>query len=51
MHLAENKGLIDALKALEHSKCGGLVLTPQFQPYFKDRNHSDWNDLVVKEAV
>jgi phage/plasmid primase-like uncharacterized protein len=46
MHLAENKGLISALKALEHSKCGGLVLTPQCQPYFKGRDHSDWNDLV-----
>lgn len=46
MHLVENKGLISALKALEHSKCGGLVLTPQCQPYSKGRDHSDWNDLV-----
>jgi len=46
MHLTENKGVISALKALEHSKCGGLVLTPQFQTYSKRSDHSDWNDLV-----
>jgi Toprim domain-containing protein len=46
MHLAENKGLISALKALEHSKRGGLVLAPECQPYSKGRDHSDWNDLV-----
>lgn len=46
MHLNENKGVISAFKALEHSRCGGLVLTPQFQTYSKSRDHSDWNDLV-----
>jgi hypothetical protein len=46
MHLTENKGVISALKALEHSRSGGLVLTPQHQAYSKGRDHSDWNDLV-----
>jgi phage/plasmid primase-like uncharacterized protein len=46
MHLTENKGLISALEALKHSKCGGLVLTPQYQPHSKGRDYSDWNDLV-----
>ena len=46
MHLTENKGVISALKALDHSKCGGLVLAPQYHSYFKGRDHSDWNDLI-----
>jgi len=46
VHLTENRGMINALKALEYSKCGGLILTPQFQSYSRSREHSDWNDLV-----
>ena len=46
MHLSENKGVISAFKALERSKCGGLVLTPQFQSYPQGGVHSDWNDLI-----
>ena len=46
MHLSENKGVINAFKALERSTCGGLVLTPQFQAYPGGGDHSDWNDLV-----
>ena len=46
MHLGKNKGMISAFKALEHCKCGGLVLTPQFQACDQSGNYSDWNDLV-----
>lgn len=45
-HLSENKGVNSALKALGRSKCGGLVLIPQFQTYPPCGNHSDWNDMV-----
>lgn len=48
MHLSENKGVISAFKALERSRCGGVVLTPQFQTYFQGGNHTDWNDLVCE---
>lgn len=45
-HLTENKGMINAAKALEKAKGNGIILAPRFNECPKVRNYSDWNDLV-----
>lgn len=45
-HLGENKGVINAVKALKLVKCEGIVLTPQFKNCPRGQEYSDWNDLV-----
>ena len=45
-HLAENKGMLNAAKALEKAKGNGISLAPSFNRSPKVRNCSDWNDLV-----
>lgn len=45
-HLAENKGMLNAAKALEEAKGNGIILAPRFNSGPKTRNYSDWNDLV-----
>jgi hypothetical protein len=45
-HLTENKGMLNAAKALEKAKGNGIILAPRFNRCPKARNYSDWNDLV-----
>jgi Toprim domain len=45
-HLIENKGMLNAAKALEKAKGNGLILAPHFNRCPKVRDYSDWNDLV-----
>jgi putative DNA primase/helicase len=45
-HLAENKGLIVAHKALKKAQGNGIILAPQFRKSLETRDYSDWNDLV-----
>jgi phage/plasmid primase-like uncharacterized protein len=45
-HLSENKGMINAIKALERIQGGGIILSPLFEIYQQGREYSDWNDLV-----
>ncbi len=45
-HLGENKGMTNAVKAMERIKCGGLILAPQFTKGLQGQKYSDWNDLV-----
>ena len=45
-HLTENKGMLNAAKALEKTKGNGIILSPRFNGCQKARNYSDWNDLV-----
>lgn len=45
-HLTENKGMLNAAKALEEAKGNGIILAPRFNSGPKARNYSDWNDLV-----
>lgn len=45
-HLAENKGMLNAAKALEKAKGNGIILAPCFDERPKVRNYSDWNDFV-----
>lgn len=45
-HLIENKGMINAAKALEKAKGNGIILAPRFNKCPKVRDYSDWNDLV-----
>ena len=45
-HFKENKGIINAFKALKLSGDNGIVIAPYFNDHPKTRNYSDWNDLV-----
>jgi putative DNA primase/helicase len=45
-HLSENKGMINAAKALEKAKGNGIIMAPRFNNCPKARDYSDWNDLV-----
>lgn len=45
-HLAENKGMIGAEKALKKADDNGIILAPVFCDNPKQRDYSDWNDLV-----
>src|SRR5262249_2323256 len=45
-HLAENKGMIGAKKALKRANDNGIILAPIFHDSPKRRDYSDWNDLV-----
>lgn len=45
-HLAQNKGLLSAKKALKKAQGNGIILTPKFKGCLKGRGYSDWNDLV-----
>lgn len=45
-HLAENKGMIGAEKALKKVNGNGIILAPVFRDNPKQRDYSDWNDLV-----
>ena len=45
-HLAQNKGIISAKKALKKAQGNGIILAPKFNGSLKGRGYSDWNDLV-----
>jgi phage/plasmid primase-like uncharacterized protein len=45
-HLSENKGMINAAKALEKAMGNGIIMSPRFTNIPKGRAYSDWNDLV-----
>lgn len=50
-HLAENKGMLNAAKALEKAQGNGIILAPCFNGCPKARNYSDWNDLVREIGI
>jgi len=45
-HLSKNKGMLCAIKALEKANGNGIILAPRFRNSSKERDYSDWNDLV-----
>lgn len=45
-HSSENKGMINAAKALEKARGNGIIMAPCFNNSPKVRDYSDWNDLV-----
>lgn len=45
-HLAQNKGMLSAKKALKKAQGNGIILAPKFKGGLKARGYSDWNDLV-----
>lgn len=45
-HLARNKGMLSAEKALKKANGNGIILKPIFYNTPEHRSYSDWNDLV-----
>ena len=46
-HLHKNHGLEKAQETLNILKDNSMVLTPEFEGYPADKDHSDWNDFVT----